>query len=99
MGPFPIGTVILAILAVIAIIYYIVKLIKIKDDQHFDYIFSRSSQITFLVFLLSFGVLLVWVAAKGLSGTPLIKALIVILAAVSVTNMAGILYYTHQLKK
>lgn len=99
MGLFPIGTVISAVLAMIAIVYYIVTLIKVKDDSQFDYLFSHSSQVTFLVFLLSFGILLIWIISQGLSGAALIKALMVILAIISVTNMISLLYYKHQLKK
>lgn len=99
MEKIPMWTIFVAVIALLSIIYYIIQLIKVRDDERFDYIFSRSSQITFLVLLLAFGCLMVAIIANGMSGATVIRALLVVLAVVGVTNMLGIIYYSHQNKK
>lgn len=47
------------IIMIVATIYYIVVLFKTKEKAEFDYIFSRSSQLTFLFFVLGLAVLIV----------------------------------------
>lgn len=99
MGEIPILTIIEALLSFVAIIYYIAKLIKTRGNRHYDAIFSQSSQITFLVFILMFGVLLVQINVLELGAVGITKALINFLTVVSVVNMLSVMVYSRKLTK
>lgn len=79
---------------VMMVVYYISILFKTKDNKKFDYIFSRSSQITFLAFILGFGVLIV----KDIIGNIELIWLLIFGAIISVINAVSIYFYSKKIK-
>ena len=73
---------------ILTTIYYIYVLFKTKENPEFDYIFSRSSQVTLLVFVLGISTLVVMdIASKKfniLNNLLNLGALVMLVNAISV---------------
>lgn len=83
------------ILMVLAMVYYVVVLYKTKGEDTFDYIFARSSQLTFLVFVLGMALVIIQSIASSMSLT----SLLVMGAVVTVVNAVSVFYYQRKSKK
>ena len=96
MGDIPVFTIVEALIAIAAIIFYVIKLAKTRGAKEFDHIFSQSSPVTFLVFILMFGFLLIQINALELGAVGITKAIINFLAVVTVANMLSVMYYSSK---
>lgn len=87
------------LLLILSVGYYIYVLIHTKDERRFDYIFGRSSQLTFLTFILGIAIVLIRANASDVSASTLSDWFIVMGAAVGVVNMISLFYYQKRDKK
>ena len=81
-----------SIIMLLAIGYYIFVLFKGRDDKRIEYLFAHSSQITFLSFVLGFGILLVQEIVDRVSVT----SILLFGAILAIINVLSILFYKRQ---
>ena len=87
------------LLLILAVIYYIFVMVRTKDERRSDYIFGRSSQWTFLTFILGIAIVLIRANSSEISASTLADWMIVMGAAVGVVNMISLFYYQTRAKK
>lgn len=87
------------IVVIIAVAYYIYTLMRTKDEARFDYIFSRSSQLTFITSILGFAIVIIRANSSNISGEDLANWVLIAGAIVCLVNMLSLIYYQHRHKK
>lgn len=99
MGTIPWPMIIECVLALLAIVYYIRTLLKWTRGEEKDAIFARSSQLTFISFILCFSILLIRLNATSISAAETTAWVMLLFTVITVVNAFGVWYYQKQMKR
>lgn len=96
MGNIPWLVIMECLVALIAIIYYIRKVMQWSHSEQKEAIFSPTSQVTFLTFILGFSILLIRLNVSPIGSGETTRWLVAIFTVITFVNAVSVWHYERK---
>lgn len=91
--------IICSMLILISVLSYLVMIDRLKQNKQVDKILSKSSQITFSCYLLSFAVFFLYTLTSGLTVKKVITSIFIQVTVVCLAQLLSVLYCKRKLNR